>query len=202
MLVPYMCDTHHRTDISAVCEAQDQQTCPSFGEDSARAVRPYSTEEKLYLNIKETSQCNGTVTGWNFCFYNAKTSQGVDSLLGVKFIVYRRTATSRVFTAVPNSMYDLGVNGTDLPMQGCSNVTLSQSQQFQILENDIIAACVLDNKGGIFPLFVTSSESHEAIQIRQDGYEMCTDDQLSTINLNSLHRGIRNTLHLHAILGK
>ena len=116
-------------------------------------------------------------------------------------MVYRRSAMSpQVYAIVTNSTYTLEVNSQDLPMQGCSNITLNTSQHFQILENDIIAACVLDNEGEIFPLFVTSTGKLDAIQVYQSGYENCRDDQLNIIDLSSLDHRMRNALHVHATL--
>ena len=178
-----------------MCVAQ-QQSCPSFGDDSTESLRPYSTEERLYLNFKESSQCNGTVTRWNFCFFNARSTEGIT--LGARFMVYRRSNTPQVYTVVPNSMYTLQVNSTVFPIQGCSNVELSESQRFQILENDIIAACVLENFGERYPLFVTSTGRVDAIQVYE---QRCIDDQLGTIDLGRLNHRIRNALHLHATLG-
>ena len=122
-------------------------------------MRPYSTERKLYLNIKEPSQCNGTVTSWNFCAFNSKTSADVieSTTVGVKFMVYRKNpSSSHVYNVVPNSVYTYTANSFALPRQGCSSVSLSTEQQFQILENDLVAACVRD-AGMISPLFVTST---------------------------------------------
>ena len=117
--------------------------------------------------------------------------------------MYRRnSATEQAFTAVPNSVFTLTVNSADLPMQGCSNVTLDASQHFQVMENDIVAACVLNNNGDVPPLFVTSTTVAESIQVYQDGYNMCRDDQLSMIDLGMLNHRTRNTLHLYATLGE
>ena len=178
-----------------MCAGQ-RQSCPSFGDDSTESLRPYSTENNLYLNFREPSQCNGTVTRWSFCFFNARSTEEVS--LGARFMVYRRSNTPQVYTVVPNSMYDLQVNSTTLPMQGCSSVELSASQRFQILENDIIAACVLDSSGAIYPLFVTSTGRVDAIQVYE---QRCGENQLSTIDLGRLNHRIRNALHLHATLG-
>lgn len=160
------------------------------------------------MNFKETAQCSGTVTGWNFCFFNTGPSVN-RNILEARFIVYRRNdagSSRQVYTPVPNSMYNLVANSSDLPEQGCSSVMLNTSQQFQILENDIMAACVLDNYvGDVYPLFVTSSSSNpEARQIREltSGDPICTDQDLSMIDLSDLSHRKRNILHLFATIGE
>ena len=115
-------------------------------------------------------------------------------------MVYRRNSP-QVYTIVPNSLYTLTVNSRDVPMQGCSNISLTTSQHFQVIENDIIAACVVNNGGNISPLYVTSTGKLDAIQIHQSGYENCRDDQLNIIDLSTVDHRLRNALHVHATLG-
>lgn len=106
------------------------------------------------------------------------------------------------YIAVPNSTHTLTEDSFNLPMQGCSNVTLDVSQHFQVLENDIVAACVLNSGGAIYPLFVTSTSKLDAIQVNHGGNRMCTDDELNQIDLSRLDHRVRNALHVHAIMGK
>ncbi len=87
---------------------------------------------------------------------------------------------SNAYNPVPNSIYNI-------------NIKLRSTEEFQILENDIISACDIDNDD-INPLFVTCSFSNEALQINMDGYEMCTDVQLGTIDTEY------ETSHLYAIM--
>ena len=56
------------------------------------------------MNFNVSSQCNGTVTAWNFCHRaNRQRTSGE-----VKFMVYRESAnTTGVYNLVPNSLYTL-----------------------------------------------------------------------------------------------
>ncbi len=93
------------------------------------------------MNFDSPSQCNGRVVRWNYCYWR---DGSVGDILGVKFLVYRRNVTTGVYHPVPNSLYNLTVNYENLQTMfmnfGCGNITLTSTQQFQILQNDIISA--------------------------------------------------------------
>ena len=94
------------------------------------------------MNFDAPSQCEGTVTQWNYCY--AITSGNVYN--GVRFLVYRETNESGVYSVVPGSNYTLLRNSSELDQTGvdCENITLNSSQQFQILPNDIVSACIMN----------------------------------------------------------
>lgn len=148
------------------------------------------------MNFNSPAQCNGTVTQWNYCFYGTGSAGEV---FGVKFMVYRSNNVAGVYDRVNNSLYYLKMNYEQLPTFGigCSAVTLNSSQQFQILQNDIIAACIVESDSdGINPLNVTSYFADKAYRVDVG----CTDDSLNSIdtNLDSSGFNRQNILLLHA----
>ena len=158
------------------------------------------------MNFEAPSLCYGTVTQWNYCYYRLGH---VSDRLGVKFMVYRESSMTGTYSVVPGSMHVLVANYLDLEAnldlyRGCGNVVLDSSCWFQIQPNDIISACIIEDRdSNIRPLFLTSIASHEAYQMNVD--ERCIDDQLSVINANQQRIPgllVRRRLSLHATISK
>ena len=150
------------------------------------------------MDFHSPAQCNGTVVEWNYCFYGNRIGRSAGDVYGVKFMVYRSSNVTGVYNIVNNSLHYLKMDYELLPTHGigCSNVTLNTTQQFQILQNDIIAACVLDSNSeeGINPLYVARTWPNQAYHIEVE----CTDDQLNSIELINSGYRIRDLLRLNA----
>ena len=150
------------------------------------------------MNFDTPSQCEGTVTQWNYCY--AIINSNVHN--GVRFLVYRETNESGVYSVVPGSNYTLLRNSSELDQTGvdCESITLDSSQQFQILPNDIVSACIMNFPDvGIAPLYTISAGSearHFSINSR------CTDTDLDNIDANVINSGFSLQLHLHATVSK
>ena len=176
-------------------------SCPVFGTNRQPTSR--STQEKLFMNFDAPSQCNGTVTSWNYCYYRSSFRRS-DDLLGVKFLAYRQNASTDLYHPVPNSVFTLTVNYGSLNASGCQSVMLNSSQQFQIEINDVISACIIDYLN-LHPLYVTTYVSNPRefnYQVNLDQYERCTDQQLDTIDTTQSSIRRRNVLLLHATISK
>ena len=176
------------------------QSCPVFGTNRQPTSR--STQERLFMNFDAPSQCNGTVTSWNYCYYRPNR-RADDDILGVKFLVYRQNTSTSLFHPVPNSVFTLTVNYGSLNVSGCQSVMLNSSQQFQIQMNDVISACIIDCQN-LHPLYVTTLDYFPDFNYQVDSseYERCTDQQLDTIDTTRLRIRRRNMLLLHATISE
>ena len=157
------------------------------------------------MNFGAPAQCNGTVTSWRYCSYNRYLQddecEGTESYSSV-FLVYRQTGNS-TYEPVPGSTKSVMLS-LRCPRDGgfrCGRLeTLSQSEQFTIQENDIVAACLKFS-----PIRVIGDESSgSSRQVYQyDGpfYQFCLTSQLQTIDVRNsdftLNNGVHR-LHLYA----
>ena len=155
------------------------------------------------MNFDSPSQCNGRVVGWNYCYWRVGN---IGDTLGVRFLVYRRNTTTGVYHQVPNSLYSLMVRYEELQAtnnRGCGSVILNSTDQFDIMQNDIVAACIIDNDG-IMPLYLTGfmTSDDRAYQVGPDDYEMCTNEQLRMITESQVRTDLVRTLALHAVISE
>ena len=173
--------------------ASQSQSCPVFGRNGS--LTSPSDREGLFMNFNTPSQCNGTVTSWNYCYYRGRGEDG--DLLEVKFMVYRQnTTTSGMYNLVPNSLYNLRLNYSDLENNGCHNILLSTTQQFQILQNDVVSAC-LPTDDNINPLHI--NRNRQGLEEYWFNRE-CAND-LNSVNTDQ-ERQRQDRLHLHATISK
>ena len=193
-------------------QGTSSNTCPLLGSD-VKTRFSQSSRERLFMNFGAPAQCNGTVTSWRYCYYNVNSDddcdEGDDSDDSVSyrsvFLVYRKVGAS-TYAPVPGTRKSITLTpscssgGRQLP---CQEVALSQSEQFRVQQNDIIAAC-LPSVGSIRVVGEQSSgPSMGVYQYNANGFAQCSDSQLpivfaetqgSTFTLNSG----RFRLHLYA----
>ena len=166
------------------------------------------------MNFGAPAQCNGTVTSWHYCSYNRlqvdndeddddddDDCRGSASYTSI-FLVYRQMVNS-MYEPVPGSKKSVTLRLTCSNRGGfqCGRVeTLSQSEQFTIQENDIVAACLMD-----VPIhmvgYQTSGASTDVYQYDVNNYEDCTTSQLQSIDVqNSAFTSgtVNYRLHLYA----
>lgn len=163
------------------------------------------------MNFGAPAQCNGTVTSWQYCYYNVNPDDDCDessddtvSYRSV-FLVYRKTGES-TYAPVPGTRKVVTLTpgcssrGAQLP---CQEVALSPSEQFKVQQNDIIAAC-LPSLGSIRVVGEDSSGPSAGVyQYDASGFAQCTDSQLPIVfaeaqsSVFTLNRG-RFRLHLYA----
>ncbi len=124
----------------------------------------------LFLNLESRAQCNGTVTAYHYCYYDPNTNM----MVVVFFMVFRESG----------SVYNL-VEGSHMKVtrkidgSGCDVLQLDETQQFQVQENDIIAACTV-NLNGRAPLRVhaNSTQGHTLQKLDIDS---CSVTEVNTI---------------------
>ena len=147
------------------------------------------------MNFNVSSQCNGTVTAWNYC-HRANGQRNGE----IKFMVYRESAnTTGVYNLVPNSLYTLIEDYEHMEDEFvCHNISLNVSQQFQILQNDVISTCMTENSLNIISRLRKRKEQY---LYRLSEYRSCIDEQLGTIHSNNANE-INRQLHLYATISK
>ena len=185
-------------------QGSSPEVCPTLGSNDQNRYSE-SNEEKLFMNFGAPAQCNGTVTSWTYCSYNRYLQddecEGTESYSSV-FLVYRQTGAS-TYEPVPGSSKSVTLSlrcPRDGGFQCARLVTLSQSEQFTIQENDIVAACLKFS-----PIRLVGDESsgpsRQVYQYDGSFYQLCLTSQLQTIDIqnsaftsnNGVHR-----LHLYA----
>ena len=162
------------------------------------------------MNFGAPAQCNGTVTSWRYCSYNRYQEDDCDDdeieRYTSVFLVYRQTGPS-TYEPVSGSRKPVTLTLRCPRDEGfrCDRVeTLSQSEQFTIQENDIVAACLMDT-GSTNPIrmvgYQSSGDSTDVYQYDANNYEDCTTSQLQSIDVQSSNftsGTVNYRLHLYA----
>jgi hypothetical protein len=157
------------------------------------------------MNFGAPAQCNSTVTSWRYCSYNRYLEDDEDcddrERYTSVFLVYRQTGAS-TYEPVPGSRISVTLT-LRCPRDGgfrCDRVTtLSQSDQFTIQENDIVAACLMSS-----PIRVVGEESSNPFnQVYQytNNVRQCSTSQLQSIDIQDddfTSNNGRYRLHLYA----
>ena len=170
-----------------------------FGNDQQTELTQ-SREERIFLNFEAPSQCRGNVTAWRYCHYD---SQEDDTRpYGAKFIVYRRSSDD--YVPVPGSIITIRLESSDVASFNCREFVLEQS--FEILENDVIAACVQDDSS-TNPLYLIGEADdgpERLYHYDRGGHENCRDDQLATVETSrsEFRKQEEWRLYLYADIGK
>ena len=156
----------------------------------------YSSRDGLLLSVDSPSQCHGNVTQWNFCYRRSQPRQDTYS---VQFMIYRESGSTLVYNRLPSSITVFEQNNL-VPRRSCLSIPLNSAEQFEIQPNDVIGVCMKD-QGSIHPLYVSSDTRDDAISVSGISND-CTDDQLSSLNFNSLSRQNVNYLLVETLIGK
>ena len=185
--------------------------CPLLGSDiQSDHGLTESSKARLFLNFGTPAQCNGTVTSWHYCSYNRylkddEECDGPEDYIS-HFLVYRQTGNS-TYEPVPGSTKSVTIT-LRCPSDGgfrCQEVTLSQSEQFTIQRNDIVAACLMDS-ASTNPIRIVGegsaqSGSGQVYHYDVSGFQRCRDTQLQSIDTQNPDFTSRNgicRLHLYA----
>ena len=158
------------------------------------------------MNFGAPAQCNGTVTSWQYCYYNRYPDDECDDPISYRsiFLVYRKTgASTTTYTPVPGARTSVTIT-LRCPRDGgfrCQEVTLSQSQQFNVQVNDVVAACLPSTRPIRIVGEQSSSPSVGVYQYNANGFAQCSDSQLPNVDTQNtaftLNSG-RFRLHLYA----
>ena len=162
------------------------------------------------MNFGAPAQCSGTVTSWQYCSYNRYLDEDDEcddrERYTSIFLVYRQTGPS-TYQVVSGSRKSVTIS-LRCPRDGgfrCDrSYALTSSEQFDIQENDIVAAC-LKGTGSTNPIQLVGEESSGASRgvywYNDNRYSSCTSSQLQTIDTQNsaftLGGGVYR-LHLYA----
>lgn len=114
--------------------------------------------------------------------------------------VYRRdTSNSNLYNPVTGSITEIMLPHSNVSEFRCLTEVVTQS--FEIRENDLVGACIMD-AGGVNPLYLIGdtrdgSANTRLYQNNRSGGQLCGIAQLQAIN--SVHRNfrLRNRWRLH-----
>lgn len=193
------------------CSANQLGTDRNPTGSSSNIVR----EEFLYLNTRDPSDCWGTITQINFCYYEPAISlRSSNSIYKINFGVYRRSSesdgtivynlVSDVFTVertqsqIDNELgYDDGeYDNSDI----CENFDLDQP--FTVNPRDILGACVYDPpSGNQHQLDMVRSTTRNGYNLLRAGTTGCTSTSLPQ-TVSALTEIDELALHLYADIGK
>ena len=107
-----------------------------------------SSHERLYLNIARPAPCNGTIRQFGYCYYGRDDDDR--DTYRVLLSIYRLVAGNS-YTSITNTvsiikrtpLSEVPLADALLPGFNCDKVELEES--IQVLEGDVIGACVADN---------------------------------------------------------
>ena len=165
------------------------------------------------MNFGAPAQCNGAVTSWHYCLYNNYSEEECNEFntetisLRSGFLAYRQTGPT-TYEIVPGSAKRvfLSLSCSETDKFQCREEKLSQDEQFEIQENDIVAAC-LDINGIYDPIPVVGEErsntSNYVYDYNANDNQKCSIKNFRTIhtersNYHLAESGIRYRLHLYA----
>ncbi len=163
----------------------------------------------LLLNLESPSQCNGVVTGWNFCFYRAKaTTTENDVTLSSTFSVYRKLPTSNYYLEVPNSRKKIIISQKKFEQFSCTKYNLISKEYFRIQPNDVIGACVPPQgkfQRHIKPIKVAGYQAGVETLTYQSPVKktnVCSSSILDTVNVTSFIHLRTTIVHVTAQIGE
>ncbi len=98
-----------------------------------------NTNQILHELQQTSAICNGRVTSWQYCFYFLVDSNAdKNNDFSTRFYVYRRTNSStQLYEQAPGSALTVIWEADQVQRIGCANVTLNETQQFQVNVNGL-----------------------------------------------------------------
>ncbi len=183
--------------FAGACISAQALTEPCQEDFGSNLPNPLSGNSRtgLFLNLENRAQCSGTVTAYHYCYYD-NTGENV---MVVFFMVFRESGGD--YTLIEGSRRIVTRTDAEVNGFGCDVLQLDEAQQFQVQENDIIAACTVDHSN-LRPLHVHSSSGGGDLYVI-NGFDTgstdsCSSAELSTISGNDLQRQDDFALHLYA----
>ena len=121
------------------------------GTTTTDGARRDPEEGVVYLNVNKAAACNGTVTGWRYCFDPDDDPQ--QQLI----IAMYRPQLNGTYKLIPGSYRQLDEGFEE--SYTCRNITLQPSEYFTVQENDVVAFCEEISTQRIEIYFQTSRRS-------------------------------------------
>ncbi len=182
-----------------ICAHALAQPCPEpFGSNLNDTIHR-SGQKGLFLNFENRAPCNGTVTAYNYCYYDTK-----GEAVATVFMVYRQNRDH--YTLVDGSWHSVNKTQNQLLQAdlSCEDEPLEKMQQFQVEENDIIAACIVDTSNTKrLRVLAENAEGHSLQRVKKSGNsDSCSPSEFNMIAAGNFEELSEFALHLFADIGK
>ncbi len=120
-------------------------------------------------------------------------------------MVYRPIGNNIDYRIVQGSVHSVTRTQSQVNGFGCDIEPLGETQQFQVQQNDVIAACTVDTSSAK-PLRVHAQDAdgHKLMKLDIDtgNSDSCSSSDLTQIEGSKLKKRMRFALHLFANIGK
>ncbi len=187
---------------AGLCVCAHALTQPCQEDFGSNLPNPISGDSSpgLFLNLENRAQCSGTVTAYHYCYYDLSS----EAVRIVFFMIFRENGSE--YSLVEGSHRRVTRTDSQVNGFGCDVEQLDETQQFQVQENDIIAACTVDHSD-IRPLHVLADSTggndiYELNDFDSGSPDGCSPSELSTIRVSGLQRRDDFALHLYADIGE
>ena len=169
------------------------QTCGIIGNNVEQSfVR--DSDRRFFLNTQDPAQCNGTVNGFQYCYYSHSS---IAVSYAFTFAVYRETSpgsysnVSEAFTAERSPNFAVEFT--------CLNFSLSN--QIPIQSGDMIGACIYDppNLDSVSrrETYVVGEDASNDRYLMRTSNSGCGDFTVpNTVMISSLSRRDTRVLHI------
>ena len=172
-----------------------------IGDDSEMQFRA-DNEPRMYLNTERPALTNGSVTSINYCYYGPGVI-GILSTYQALVAIFRPFNGNRNYRRISNTItLRKQTSLTDLlPGFDCDSYQLEQS--VQVLEGDVIGACI-DEISGTMPLSLVSRSDENGYFMRLTDADNipCADGVLPEVIDDLSSSGRRRILHVFADISK
>jgi len=122
-------------------------------------------------------------------------------------MIYRKNHYNR-YNVVFESIANIQLTWRDIKKSDymCMEQILTPEQQFRVLENDIVGACIIDH-GNVHPLHlvgISDRSNFSTYQVNQNNYEECNSAQIQSVDIShsSFRRLATISLHVYANIGE
>ena len=177
------------------------QTCPVFGTDLTEKKPVPPTRAGLFLNFESPAQCNGTATAWHYCYYGRDITDPF--VFAADFVVYRKTSlNSNEYERV--ALKSVVKSPDDLQSTGfhCETVTLEQSEYFEVQEDDIIGACLIEDGTQTLLNILSHQVNGHGEVYRPHQNTLCDPSLFEMVDFGGLFEQGKHVVHLYINIGK
>ena len=133
--------------------------------------------DRFYLNTARPAPCNGTIKQFGYCYYGNSDNENNERIYQVLVSIYRPAANGS-YTNIANTVSIIKRTPlSEVPLAdalqtgfNCDRMELEES--VQVLERDVIGACVVDNSL-LERLDVVSENNNNGYRMRYDDANNC-----------------------------
>ena len=177
---------------------QSQSSCTAGDDRQSSGDETANENFVVNLNQNDHASCTGTVVAWNYCFY---TDVNSDETHEFDAAMYRELSNGNL-QLVSGSLRNIRLTGSSImdvaagSSFACDTLTLSEAEQFEVQQGDVVAACIRDRGGSRKALRIVSENGPSSSTVVTASPGVC--DSLSLIDDNDLgSQQSRTVLHLY-----